>query len=98
MPSSTSSALALASRLRELDDEALGALLRARGIGVNREAGIKDFFDLAERLLARDSVQAALAQLDRPTLLSLYGSAAPVAIDLALADTDAAAYDTVAAT
>jgi len=98
MPSSTSSALALAGRLRELDDAALGALLRAREIGGGRDSSIKDFFDLAERLLSRESVQAALARLDRPTLLSLFGTAAPSAVQLALADLDATAYDTVAAT
>ena len=66
MPPSTSSALALAGRLRSLDDGALGALLRTREVSAT---GIKDFFDLAERLLSRESVQACLARLDRPTLL-----------------------------
>jgi len=36
-----------------------------RGI---RQQGIRDFFDLAEALLDRASVQAALQRLDRPTL------------------------------
>ena len=33
-----------------------------------RQQGIRDFFDLAEALLDRASVQAALQRLDRPTL------------------------------
>jgi len=65
MPASSGSALALAARLRALDDDALTRLITERGV---RQQGIRDFFDLAEALLDRASVQAALQRLDRPTL------------------------------
>ncbi|CAN5542498.1 hypothetical protein BH09ACT4_BH09ACT4_20670 [soil metagenome] len=75
------SVLALAARLRGLDDEALAKLVSARGI---REHGIRDFFDLAEALLDRVSVQSALERLDRGTLALLANSgAAPTAAELA---------------
>ena len=62
------SALALAARLRALDDDALARLVAARAV---RDSGIRDFFDLAEALLDRTSVQAALERLDRGTLALL---------------------------
>jgi hypothetical protein len=62
------SALALAARLRALDDGALARLVAQRAV---RDAGIHDFFDLAEALLDRTSVQAALERLDRGTLALL---------------------------
>ena len=62
------SALALAARLRSLDDDALARLVTQRAV---RESGIRDFFDLAEALLDRSSVQAALERLDRGTLALL---------------------------
>jgi alkylhydroperoxidase/carboxymuconolactone decarboxylase family protein YurZ len=65
MPASSGSALALAARLRALDDDALARLVTERGV---RQQGIRDFFDLAEALLDRASVQSALQRLDRPTL------------------------------
>lgn len=68
MPTSSGSALALAARLRSLDDDALAALIRARGV---REHGVRDFFDLAEALLDRASIQSALEPLERPTLAAL---------------------------
>ncbi|MBN9605131.1 MAG: helicase-associated domain-containing protein [Actinomycetales bacterium] len=68
MPTSSGSALALAARLRTLDDETLAALIRARGV---REQGVRDFFDLAEALLDRASIQSALETLERPTLAAL---------------------------
>jgi hypothetical protein len=75
------SVLALAARLRGLDDEALTRLVTARGI---REHGIRDFFDLAEALLDRVSVQSALERLDRGTLALLANSGdAPTASELA---------------
>ncbi|MFO7689385.1 MAG: helicase-associated domain-containing protein [Cryobacterium sp.] len=60
--------LALATRLRGLDDEALLGVLRVRNVPA---AGIRDFFDLAETLLDSVNVQQALAHLDRPTLAVL---------------------------
>lgn len=68
MPGGSSSALALAARLRALDDVALTALIRSRGV---RTVGIRDWFDLAETLLDRAGVQTALRALDRPTLAVL---------------------------
>jgi hypothetical protein len=62
------SALALAARLRALDDDALARLVTQRAV---REVGIRDFFDLAEALLDRTSVQSALERLDRGTLALL---------------------------
>lgn len=94
MPPSTSSALALAGRLRTLDDGALGDLLRGRDVG---GAAIKDFFDLAERLLSRDSIQACLSRLDRPTLLALTRGGVDLS-PLALTDEDGVPYDAVVAT
>ncbi|WBU37861.1 helicase-associated domain-containing protein [Homoserinibacter sp. YIM 151385] len=72
MPSGSSSALALAARLRALDDDALRALIESRRL---RSAGIRDWFDLAEALLERAGVQSALERLDRRTLAVL-GAAA----------------------
>lgn len=81
------SALALAARLRALDDDALARLVLQRQV---RDAGIRDFFDLAEALLDRTSVQAALERLDRGilALLAVAGelaeaSGAPTAEQLA---------------
>ncbi|MFT2690962.1 helicase-associated domain-containing protein [Clavibacter zhangzhiyongii] len=58
-------ALELASRLRALDDDALAALVRDRGVDAPR---IADLFDLADALLAPDAVARALEQLDRTAL------------------------------
>jgi Helicase conserved C-terminal domain len=63
-----STVLALATRLRAMSDEALLTVLRARAVTAN---GISDVFDLADALLAPDSVQRALERLDRPTLCLL---------------------------
>jgi len=68
MPATSSTALALAVRLRRDSDDALVALLREREV---RDAGIRDYFDLAERLLDPSSVRAALSRLDRPTLAAI---------------------------
>jgi hypothetical protein len=81
------SALALAARLRALDDGALARLVTQRQV---RDSGIRDFFDLAEALLDRTSVQSALERLDRGilALLAVAGelaetSGAPTAEQLA---------------
>lgn len=68
MAAGSGSTLALAARLRALDDDALIRLVTARDV---RRSDIRDFFDLAEALLDRGSVQAALQRLDRPTLALL---------------------------
>jgi Helicase conserved C-terminal domain len=63
-----STVLALATRLRAMSDDDLLAVLHARAVPAN---GISDVFDLAEALLAPDSVQRALERLDRPALCLL---------------------------
>ncbi|GAB2467434.1 hypothetical protein HD599_000410 [Conyzicola lurida] len=68
MPANSSSTLALAGRLRASNDTDLVTLLRARSV---RDVGIGDFFDLADKLLDRTSIQSALSALDRPTLTTL---------------------------
>jgi hypothetical protein len=68
MATSNDAALALAARLRALGDAELVALLRARGI---RDSGIRDYFDLADRLRDAQSIHAALENLDRPTLTTI---------------------------
>lgn len=60
--------LALAARLRAMPDESIVRVLRERTI---RRAGVSDFFDLADALLDRDSVQRALSGLDRTRLAVL---------------------------
>jgi hypothetical protein len=81
MAAGSGSVLGLAARLRGLDDDALARLIAARGI---REHGIRDFFDLAEALLDRASIQAALERLDRGTLALLASAEnAPTAAELA---------------
>jgi hypothetical protein len=63
-----SNTLSLATRLRAMSDGELGRILRERAIAAH---GIKDFFDLAEALLDRASIQQALTRLDRHTLAVL---------------------------
>ena len=73
MPSS-GSVLALAARLRSLDDEALARLVSARGI---REHGIRDFFDLAEALLdPDDTIRLDANELNDSRTLEPNGNAA----------------------
>ena len=96
MPPTNGSALALASRLRAMNDGALVELLRARDV---RDVAIKDFFDLADRLLDRASVEAALSRLDRHSLLGVTGGTldpkrATQLDELALVD-DGMPYDAV---
>lgn len=63
-----SGTIELASRLRALDDDALAAVVRTREV---RPGPVSDFFDLAEALLERGSVQQQLARLDRGALAAL---------------------------
>ena len=60
--------LALAARLRGLDDAVLASLLDGR---TYRRTGVADFFDLADALFDADSLQRALAPLDRIHLAAL---------------------------
>ncbi|WP_223691448.1 helicase-associated domain-containing protein [Leifsonia poae] len=93
--------LALAARLRELPDDALAEVLASR---VFRRTGVTDFFDLADALLDRESLQRALSALDRPRLAVLVtlgrasGSGAvavdPASVAAALADAPATAGPT----
>jgi hypothetical protein len=68
MATSSDAALALAARLRALGDDELVALLRVRDI---RDSGIRDYFDLADRLRDPQSLRVALENLDRPTLATI---------------------------
>lgn len=79
--------LTLATRLRAMDDAALRLAIARR---VVPPAGIRDFFDLAEALLSPDSIQGALAHLDRSTItvLAVAGELAPLSSPAAL-DTSA---------
>jgi hypothetical protein len=69
-----SDTLSLATRLRAMDDAAIAAAMRARGIS---PSGIKDFFDLAEAFLDRSSIQQILTRLDRETLGVLFAIGQP---------------------
>ncbi|GAA1439329.1 helicase-associated domain-containing protein [Leifsonia poae] len=60
--------LALAARLRGMPDDALSVALASRTF---RRQGVTDFFDLADALLDRDSVQRVLSGLDRTLLATL---------------------------
>ena len=99
MRATSNSTLGLAGRLRSLGDTELDALLRARSV---RDVGIGDFFDLADKLLDRTSIQAALSALDRPTLTTLavladFGAARVAQISARLATLGASvADDTIA--
>lgn len=64
--------LGLAAHLDTLPREALLDGLRARGFTGN---GIEDVFDLADALLASDSIDATLEMLNRPTLAALAAAA-----------------------
>lgn len=63
--------LELATRLRGMGDDELLTALRAREVAPAR---ISDFFDLAEALLDRDSIQRALSRLDRSSLSLLFSA------------------------
>jgi len=68
VPTSSTSTLSLAGRLRDLGDDDLVAVLTLREV---RDVRVRDFFDLADALLDPTSVQKALAGLDRMTLAAL---------------------------
>jgi hypothetical protein len=57
-----SSSLLLAKRLRACDDAALHALITSRLSGTS---GLRDFFDVADALLTREAVLAALSRQPR---------------------------------
>jgi len=64
--------LELAARLRALPRATLASALASREF---EPSGVRDLFDLAEALLAHDSVDAALDRLDRPRLAVLAATA-----------------------
>src|SRR6478736_5462556 len=64
--------LELAARLRAMSREELAAALRGREFDAN---GSRDLFDLAEALLAADSIDQAISRLDRPHLAVLAAAA-----------------------
>lgn len=66
MPEADGSTLALAARLRRLDDARLETLIRRRRPALAR---VDDYFDLADALLHPENLQLALTGLDRPTLI-----------------------------
>ncbi|MDQ1528814.1 MAG: hypothetical protein QOH77_604 [Actinomycetota bacterium] len=68
MPTSSTSTLSLAGRLRDLDDAELVALLTLREV---RDVRLHDFFDLADSMLDAASIQKALSHLDRTTLAAI---------------------------
>jgi hypothetical protein len=70
--------LELAARLRAMSREELAVALRGREVD---PTGIRDLFDLAEALLAADSVDEALSRLDRPHLAVLAAAASIAAAD-----------------
>lgn len=68
MPATSAASLALAARLRELDDAALARVIRERALA---PGGLRDIFDLAEALLDPAVIDRTLAGLTRPTLAAL---------------------------
>ncbi len=85
MPATSAASLALAARLRGLDDVTLSQVIRERGIAA---AGLRDIFDLAEALLDPAVIDRTLASLTRPTLAAL-ATAAEYTAAVRLADLSA---------
>lgn len=72
MPATSAASLALAGRLRELDDDALARLIRDRAVA---PAAVRDVFDLADALLEPSSIERALAGMPRHSLAVLASAA-----------------------
>jgi hypothetical protein len=70
--------LELAARLRAMSRDELAAALRGREFDAN---GVRDLFDLAEALLASESLDAAISRLDRPHLAVLAAAASIATAD-----------------
>ncbi|WP_350349317.1 helicase-associated domain-containing protein [Agromyces sp. G08B096] len=77
--------LELAARLRAMSREELAGALATREFD---PSGIRDPFDLAEALLAPDSVDEAISRLDRPHLAVLAAAATVAGADGAFDDAD----------
>lgn len=68
MPATSAASLALAARLRDLDDVLVARVIRERGISA---ASLRDVFDLAEALLDPAALALALSGLTRRALAAL---------------------------
>lgn len=68
MPATSAASLALAARLRDLDDAVVARVIRERAIS---PASLRDVFDLAEALLDPAALALALSGLTRRTLAAL---------------------------
>lgn len=68
MPATSAASLALAARLRDLDDERVARVIRDRSI---TPSSLRDVFDLAEALLDPAAIGLALASLTRSSLTAL---------------------------
>ena len=68
MPATSSASLALAARLRDLDDASVTRIIRERSLS---PTSLRDIFDLAEALLDPGAIGIALARQTRPTLAAL---------------------------
>ena len=68
MPATSAASLALAARLRDLDDERVARVIRERSI---TPSSLRDVFDLAEALLDPTAIALALASLTRTSLTAL---------------------------
>lgn len=68
MPATSAASLALAARLRDLDDAVVARVIRERAIA---PASLRDVFDLAEALLDPAALALALSGLTRRTLAAL---------------------------
>jgi len=72
MPATSAASLALAARLRDLDDDLVARVIRERGIA---PSSLRDVFDLAEALLDPAAIALALSSLTRSTLTALMTAA-----------------------
>ncbi len=68
MPATSAASLALAARLRDLDDDRVARVIRERSI---TPSSLRDVFDLAEALLDPAAIALALASLTRASLTAL---------------------------
>jgi hypothetical protein len=81
MPATSAASLALAARLRDLDDATVARVIRERSLA---PAVLRDVFDLAEALLDPAALGQALSALTRRTLAALATAAEhPDGTDLA---------------
>lgn len=72
MPATSAASLALAARLRDLDDDRVARVIRDRAIS---PSSLRDVFDLAEALLDPSAIASALTALTRRSLVALSAAA-----------------------